>query len=155
MSEPKEFFERQAKAKRPYAILESGQMTLGEMIKMLEPIADDQEYVIKKYKEEATVRFDFEYMNPTTMDSWRGVYSQLALGFKEIEMGKEPKVSEFLKMLKETVGKTFEGYKGGDSVMKLETPVWVANYGNTGYTAIVDILDGEHTIYLITAHIDF
>lgn len=58
--------------------------------------------------------------------------------------------SEFLKMLKETVGKEFTGYKGGEFTMDENTPIWVANYGNSGNTAVIDVIDEDYKIILVT-----
>jgi hypothetical protein len=69
---------------------------------------------------------------PTELMSWRGVYAELSFGFSF--EGKEPTVKKIITELREAVGKTYEGYKGGDFVMGRSTPVWVANYGNSGDT---------------------
>jgi len=131
----------------------TNQLTLGELILKLEPITEKQEEIIKKYKHEATIVYDFEYLFPTNLNSWRGSYEELALNFQS--EGEELTVTKFLKLLKNTIGKTFYGYKGGDFIMNRHTPLWVANYGHSGSTAIVDILDKEYQIILITAYIEF
>ena len=60
------------------------------------------------------------------------------------------KVSEFLKMLKECIGKEFYGYKGGTFRMNKHTPVWVANYGRSGSTAVIEVVDNGYEVILIT-----
>lgn len=52
------------------------QLTLGEFI-----------FLLDRINKGATVRFDFERFVPTTIDSYRGYYEQLALGFKEPSNG--------------------------------------------------------------------
>ena len=39
--------------------------------------------IVKNQKDgdEAIVRYDFEYLFPTSIDSWRGSYDELALNF--------------------------------------------------------------------------
>ncbi len=73
------------KAKRAEEMKTSEQMTLGELIAKLEPIAEKQ----KGKDTEATVRFDFEYAFPTAFSSWRGSYYELAINFQ----GKVPERS--------------------------------------------------------------
>lgn len=130
----------------------SPQMTLGEMIARLEPIVEMQAERVKEGKEEATVRFDFEYLHPTGISSWRGSYAELAL---EFDGDKEFTVTEFVDLLKSCVGKTFVGYKGGDFVMGKATPIWVANYGNSGNTGVVGIRDEGYYVALETTKCDF
>ena len=134
-------------ASRKETLVSSDQLTLGELILKLEPIVEKQD------KEEPMVQYDFEYLFPTDIDSWRGSYEELALNFTS--EGEQMKVSEFLKMLKSTVGKTFIGYKGGEFVMSKHTPVWVVNYSNSGNTAVIEVVDKGYTVLLITAYREF
>lgn len=148
-----------AKAARKKRFLTSAQLSLGEMISKLKPIVEKQkDRVVMGKTEEATVQYDFEYLFPTSIDSWRGIYAELALNFvvcdyfdnKQIPMN----VSDFLKMLEGCIGKEFTGYKGGEYEMGLDTPVWVANYGHNGNTAVVDILDEGYQVIIITAYME-
>jgi hypothetical protein len=121
-------------------------LTLGELIDKLESLDtlpdDDREVV-----------FDFEYLFPTYFSSWRGNYDELALGFSSHEEGDKAKtILEFKAMCKGTVGETFHGYKGGDFVMDESTPIWVANYKNSGSTALVGVIDEGHKIVLLTEY---
>ena len=134
-------------ASRQATLAESDQLTLGELILKLEPIVEKQD------EDEATVRFDFEYLFPNDIDSWRGSYSELALNFTT--EGKEMKVSDFLRMLKDCIGKEFTGYKGGEFTMNKHTPIWVANYGHSGNTAVIDVVDNDYCIILITGYREF
>jgi hypothetical protein len=63
-------------------------------------------------------------------------------------------VGDFLATLNDAVGKRFTGYKGGEYIMDADTPLWVANNGETGGTAVVDVRDDTSTIRLITDVID-
>jgi len=67
--------------------------------------------------------------------SYRGYYSDLAFGRCD-----KRKVADVLEVAKECMGKTFEGYKGGDFDMGRNTPVWIASYGSCG-TRIMAIND--------------
>lgn len=142
------YIQNAVKASRANTLANSDQLTLGELILKLEPIVKSQ-----KDGDEAIVRYDFEYLFPTSIDSWRGSYDELALNFQT--QGEEMKVSEFLNMLKECIGKTFTGYKGGDFTMHKGTPIWVANYSHSGNTAVIDVVDNGYVVLLITGYREF
>lgn len=94
------------------------------------------------------ITYDFAGLVPTSFASYRGYYDQLALGW-----GADcarPTVGQLLKLCGDTVGETFEGWKGGDYRMTLRTPLWVANPGNTGSTAIVGLHPQEYWTYIAT-----
>lgn len=141
-------------ASRAETLAKSDQLTLGEMILKLEPI-------IAKHAERDSpleVRFDFEYLYPTGIESWRGSYNELALTFScsdRYDGSKAMNIIEFTNMLKQSIGKTFKGYKGGDFIMSKHTPVWVANHGNSGNTAVVEIVDAGYMVLIITGYRDF
>lgn len=129
----------------------SSQLTLGELIEKLEAIPE------RENGEDKEVLFDFEYAFPTEFGSWRGVYRELALGFAFVGYGlgdnqerKEPTLKEFIKMCKETIGKEFTGWKGGEFIMDENTPIWVANDGNSGETGIVGVKDEGWRVRLLT-----
>lgn len=138
------------KARRSESLAKSDQLTLGEIILKVEAIIKNKEEIVKRCNNEPTVVFDFEHLHPNSIDSWRGSYEELALGFTD--EGKEMTITEFLKMLKDTLGKTLTGYKGGDYLMSKHTPIWVANYGNAGNTAVIEVVDNEFEVILITAY---
>ena len=139
-------------ASRKESLAKSDQLTLGELILKMEPIVEKQ--TKRDADSEAMVVYDFGYLYPTAIDSWRGSYEELALDYTEDGNGKMT-ASEFLKLLKETVGATFEGYKGGEFTMNKHTPVWVANYGHSGSTAVIEVVDNEYEIILITGYRKF
>lgn len=146
-SELQKWVDNAIKTAREDRMKRSDQLTLGIMIQKLEPIVEKQ----KERKDEATVFYDFGNLFPTEIDSWRGSYAELALNYTE--SGESPmKVSAFLSLLKESVGKTFQGYKGGDFTMSNDTPVWVANYGRSGNTAVIDIVDDGYQVIVMTAY---
>lgn len=140
------YVDNAVKAARQETLSNSDQLTVGEILLKLEPIIEKQ----KHREEEAGVYFDFGYMRPTDIDSWRGIYAELALNYTEDQ--EAMKVSEFYEMIKGCIGKTFEGYKGGEFTMSKHTPVWVANYGNSGGTAVVEIVDGGYQVLIITGY---
>lgn len=116
------------------------QMTLGELIDTL-----------KRKDPDAVMTFDFVHFRPRGIHSYRGYYEDLAIGY---ESGGECKVGQLLPKLIEACGKDFMGYKGGEFMMHRDTVVWVANYNETGGTAIVDVVDDEWRVILKTAMVD-
>lgn len=89
-------------------------MVLGELIEALEEkFNQDPGYVAK---------LGFAYPH-----SYRGFYD--ALAFEPVEnIG----VYEMLSEAQSALGKTFEGYKGGDFLMGSYSEVYLAEYGNVG-----------------------
>lgn len=114
-------------ARRYEEMKSSLQLTLGEIILKLENMPPD-----------APVRFDFD-SNVGGLDSWRGSYSELALGYQDDE---PITVNDLLNDCRFSVGKTYEGYKGGEFKMGRQTPVWVANWGESG-ASVKDKYDYE------------
>lgn len=70
---------------------------------------------------------------PCEPHSYRGYYSDLAF-----ESDPKPiTVSEFLDICRQSLGASFEGYKGGDFEMHEATPLWRSNYGVNSEIAIM------------------
>ncbi len=99
--------------------LESGkEYNLGMLIKDLE-----------KYKDAfLEVEFD-DGTIPTNFESWRGSYCELALNYKDKGVCHTPTL---YRNAFNTNGSMFVGYKGGEFIMDLDTPIHQANYGETG-----------------------
>lgn len=104
----------------------------------------------KGIKPELPVCFGFGRIYPSTLASWRGIYSQLALGYSGDRH--EQTAGAMLKEFESAVGKTFTGYKGGDYVMDRDTPVWVSNYGESSETAIVEVVSDEYRVTIYAMH---
>lgn len=123
-------------------------LTLGEVIDEL-----------KRAEPESTVQFDFCYTAPTTVASYRGYYNELAIGWQAATYDEEsgtywPLATTVLIRLEEAVGKTFEGYKGGDCKMNRDTTLYVANWGDTGGTVISHIEHEHKTVIFHTKKVD-
>lgn len=86
-------------------------------------------------------------LQPHAVDSYRGYYEQLAIACGP-SREHSTKVGDLLTILREAVGKTFTGYKGGEYRMTESTPVWLANYGETGTRCTGVRCDGECMVYL-------
>ena len=113
-------------------------VTLGELIEFIDklPLLTNVKFSNGSY--------------PSSVDSYRGYYSDLA-----IEPSNEKiNVEKFLVMLKDSLGKTFEGYKGGDYVMEENTPLWMANYGDCGEAVVSVSEDGTSDLILVTKDLD-
>lgn len=61
--------------------------------------------------------------------SYRGYYCDLA--FAPVDETRT--VDDLLRTSKKLIGSTFTGYKGGDYLMDEHTPLWIADYGDSGY----------------------
>lgn len=85
------------------------QMTLGELIKVLDSMPSELELKLGELR------------------SYRGYYSDLAFAPDEKRL-----VSEILADCRAAMGEVFDGYKGGEYVMGSKTPLWVAHYGSCG-----------------------
>lgn len=122
-------------------------LTLGELIRQLKEVKPDVE-----------VDFDFAGTYPTTLDSWRGRYAELALGFDgghyNDKQSGAPQAKDLILELESAIGKTFEGWKGGDFLMKADTQVWVNNPGMYSRTRIVNVSHTEFSATINTANLE-
>lgn len=140
------------KSQREKRFQKSKQLSLGELIQKIEELG----LTYAAGEEAKTVCFDFGSAIPTTLNSWRGIYAELALGYKlsgydsNDEHFPNVTAESLLNELKSALNKSFEGWKGGDFIMGENTPVWVANPGNSGDTAIIDVIDDGWRLILIT-----
>lgn len=124
------------------------QMTLGDLINAIESL--DR---ISPNGQEKTVRFDFAYFFPSGISSWRGAYEELALEYSN--SGEALTVSKFIQLLKDAVGQTFTGWKGGEFVMTEYTPIWISNPGEACYTAVLGIRDEGWIIIIETGYQEY
>ena len=146
-------FNNQIAAIRDQRMKTSEQITLGELILKLE-------YINNKDK---PVFFDFDDNIPDQLISWRGSYAELCLQYGK-EGGFKDVVS-LLQNLKEAVGKEFYGYKGGEYLMGKTTPIWIANYGDSGVhnyhgqeyqtVGVFDVEEFEDRVILLTKAFEY
>lgn len=137
-----EMLDQKCKEARENRVKETKQMTLGEFLKKLSAIKD-------KSKE---VRFSFAYYRPTSFHSYRGIYSEIALGYTD--ESNIITVQELISIVKKSIGVKFPGYKGGDFRMTENTPVWIDNQSMASSTALVDVVEDRYGVYLETKHIE-
>lgn len=94
-------------------------MNLGQLINRLERSPSGNEVIVSTFGHPQTT--------VGGVCSYRGFYSQLAI--EPVQKEKPTTVADLLDTLRDAVGKTFTGYKGGEYVMDRDTPVWVSEYG--------------------------
>lgn len=112
-------------------------MRLGGLIETLRDLPGD-----------LPVRYD-DGTYPQEFASYRGYYENLTL-----VPGDEPATVKDLLMKAEAAnGATFQGWKGGDYTMALDTPVWADDYGNAyGHgIGMVTASDTEVVLHIIDA----
>lgn len=85
---------------------------------------------------------------PGEPHSYRGYYERLALE----PSNREATAGELRKILADTIGDVFEGYKGGDYEMAGWTLVHIAAYGSTGPYVCGVSYNGENTLVVETAY---
>ena len=84
---------------------------------------------------------DFKYNRKTlsVFDSWRGSYRELSMQYSN--NNQNITVNDLLTMAEFVNEKFLGGYKGGDFLMNLETPIHIANYGSCGNTKLVGVYE--------------
>lgn len=105
---------------------------------------------LRKYPLSALVTIEPFELYPTTFDSYRGYYDELALGYSIEEPEKLMTVEDLINEAISCIGKEFIGYKGGHFTMDTNTPLWISNYGKCSDTKIEKItmpLDGYVEIH--------
>lgn len=76
---------------------------------------------------EIYLEVDGMLMTRLRMDSWRGSYIELTIDHSNEDVPST--VASFYEDCKSSDGAYFSGYKGGDYLMELSTPVWADPYG--------------------------
>lgn len=113
-------------------------LTLGALIKALAVANPD-----------ALVIFDTGGA-PSSPHSYRGYYSDLAFETS----GERMTAAHLLDTCRNALGVSFEGYKGGDFVMKENTPLWSASYGSCGRAIVAASPETNGWIRLTTKEIE-
>lgn len=103
------------------------------------------------------VQFDNGYY-PTGLSSYRGYYEDLAIKWDDYADAPAPcmTVSDLQQELSLSIGKEFEGYKGGQFEMHANTKVWASPYGEAEGLGIVQVLQDVDTrrVILRTCQMD-
>lgn len=120
-------------------------MTIGEVIDALETAGPAVRVV-----------FDFGGVVPSTVESWRGIYAEAALGFAggDYSSNANPTAAGLLEVLRAAIerGNVFDGWKGGEYQYDRDTPLHVDNRGCYTNTELTRVEVGEFEVMLHTAH---
>lgn len=111
------------------------QMTLGSLIEKLSK-CDQRKGVYINYPLEIGAK---------GLISYRGIYAELAIDFG---IGWGMPAGELLFEAKNAVGKTFEGYKGGEFLMEEKTPVWISAYSLSSGMGLFDVVEKKNHVLL-------
>jgi hypothetical protein len=80
--------------------------------------------------------------------SWRGSYYELGMEFSN--NNENITVNDLLEKAELVNGKYLFGYKGGEFLMDLETPIHIANYGSCGNTKLIGVYEDNGKAILKT-----
>lgn len=95
---------------------------------------------LSKYPENASVVIGPFNLYPTEFCSYRGYYSDLSLDYT-LERFQGLNCGQLLEKAKESVGKVFQGYKGGDFEMTKHSVIWLSNYGSSTDVILTGVKD--------------
>lgn len=114
---------------------------------------------LEKCKPDARVFYNFGYICPTCIDSWRGSYDEPALGYRvayqsplKNDEGEPPTVKELLAELKGAIepGNFFCGWKGDDSYsFNADSELHIDNGGESTGTELIDVINRGYKAVLI------
>jgi len=141
---------RAAQADRDEEVRDGEQLVLLELVHALRGVKDPS----------LPVEFDDTSFFPSGLDSWRGIYRELAFTYGQTaDASPGPDAGTVLAWLEAADGEEFYGYKGGTFRMGKTTPVWVANHGETAAwdsetKAVVGIEEVEDRVIIRTAYLE-
>ena len=160
-SDLENYFHKEINKIRRATFIKSDQLSLEDLIEQFEALELQWgTHTCEKGKApkqfDKTVHYDFGQMIPDGMHSYRGSYREFAIGYKELDYGtKHVSAVDFLKDLKSVVGKSYQGWKGGHFVMFRETPVWIAQDGDSVNSGVVGVQEDATQIIILTAYCEF
>ena len=103
---------------------------------------------------ELPVYYDFCSCVPTTVESWRGIYAQPALGW-EPHGRQGVTVGYLIAELEKCIdGRTYIGYKGGDYIYDRESQLHIDNYGKCTSTELTGVELAGWCVFLKTTQED-
>lgn len=129
-----------------------GQLTIGQIIQKLEALPELPIQVLCLEKD-LSPKFANEYngKNPHYTDSYRGIYEELAISVAPSPaIPRKITTKVLLAEMKDSLNRTYCGWKGGEFTMSEDTFVWVSQCGESSGLAVVDIrLTEWQTIQLV------
>ena len=133
--------------------LSGEEFNLGDLIKMLE--AAPQDMLVDVVLSDGTIMVphqDTEFILGEGVgycfDSWRGSYVNLAINVQNDSP--RYRVKHILQHAKDTVGQYLTGYKGGEFLMELDTPIYLSKtYGHYFDEKVIDVKIDNDRVHLI------
>jgi hypothetical protein len=116
-------------------------MTIGQVLDVLEQASP-----------QVRVMYNFGCLMPTTVDSWRGIYAEAALGYKTFDHAdRVPTVLEMKLRLKSAIdGRKYSGWKGGEYSYTRDTLLHIDNPGEYSNTEISKVEIKEYEVIIHT-----
>lgn len=110
-------------------------------------------YYAEEGDEKGTYKYIGEYFKyskktKSVFKSWRGSYCELAMNYSNENQSITAK--QLLDMAKFINNKYLDGYKGGDFLMDLQTPIHIDNYGDSGGMKLTGVSIKDKKVLLIT-----
>ena len=140
------------------------QLNLGGFYEKVSAFVKFNKHVLGSDEKEGKVYYDFGYFFPLEINSYRGDYSHLALNI-EIDTAyqydgsvikKEPLTPlAFYKLLLDADGKEFPTYKDCPYILGFSSPLWVANWGESGWTIPVGVKQYYDNLIIETAFYEY
>lgn len=124
---------------------EEGGLTLGELVDALRGVQSIEHDLIVK------LEWGERLVNIEDLGSYRGYYEDIAI---EPGGNAELTVEETVNMLSDAIGRTYEGYKGGDFTMRADTAVWAAHYGDSSGIGVTGVVATERLAVITTGRIE-
>lgn len=108
------------------------------------------------------VYFDFAGCVPTTVDSWRGIYAEPALGWQPSgyssytgNSAKIPNCADLIAEIEKAIdGRTYTGWKGGEFSYSENDTLHIDNPGDCTQTEISHIVADRYSVMIYTKHVD-
>ena len=123
---------------RRFHVIDYTPLRLGEFIKRLERCISTDEWNNAKI---ITNKLDV-YVSPG-FHSYRGDYSEIAADCSQTEQ--ICTAGDLLRIAKDSIGKEFEGWKGGLFQMESYTPLWFSERGESWDYVAVDVFQSTQT----------
>lgn len=135
-------------------------LTLGETIQQLEVAIQQARESDMTDPSKIFVSFDFVDALPSTIACWRGWYVEPALGWEPSGYSRHQKgtgrtdAAELVTELKKGLTDIYIGWKGGEFHFHRNSPLHVANEGDSNYTMVESVRFHDYRIVIHTMWVD-
>ena len=109
--------------------------------------------LLEKHPADAPVRFDAGHKPTNHFDPYRGDYNHAALGtYRPTHRLPPPTAGELARAARNATNLPHISYKGNEAWLYGQSPVWQAEYGESGGRPVVDVhADAQGDVVLVTA----